>query len=108
MVECLFDVFLFGVACACDDHWLLDFSFLVEFPDAFGRIVTIHDRHVTIHKDQAIGVSIVEACVLDDLDSILTIGCPVYKITNIGRGLLQNFTSVELCQQMFFCLSQNY
>ena len=96
MVECLFDVFLFRMACAGNDHRLLDFSFIIEFPDTFGRIITIHDRHVTVHEDQAIGVSIVEACVLNDLESILTIGCPVYKFTNLGFGLLQNLTSVEL------------
>ena len=68
VLECLIDIFWFRMAGAGDDHGLLDIAFLVEFSNAFGGVVTIHNWHVAVHEDQAVCKTFT-ASFLDDLES---------------------------------------
>jgi hypothetical protein len=82
------------MAGTSDYHGLLNFIFLMVFSDAFGTVESVHYGHVTVHKDQAVGVTISFA-VLDDVESILTVRCPIYKVCYLEIILINDIWSVE-------------
>ena len=77
-----------------DYHGLLNFIFLMVLPDAFGTVESVHYGHVAVHEDQAVGVTVYFA-VLDDIESILTVGCPIYKVCYLEIIQINDIWSIE-------------
>jgi len=61
----------------CDHLWLLcslDIGVLIQLSNAFGCLIPIEERHVAIHKDQAIPVRLsILNCLQDLWDGLLAV-----------------------------------
>lgn len=84
----------FCVAGARDYHRLLQIIFVMELSDVFRAVVTIHNRHITIHENNAVGATI-SAGVLDDVERVLAVSRPINEIHNFGVTQLQNVGPVD-------------
>ena len=96
VTPCFLYVFLFGVARTRYNEWLLHFVGPLELPDLFGRVITIHDGHTTIHEDYAILELFIVISLLNCVNSFLTVTRLVDDITDFSFGLIHDLFSIEL------------
>lgn len=83
MSPSLLDIFDFSVSCTGDDHGLLNTLSFEVSPNFVRSLITVHERHLTVHKDETVCVPATLHALPHFIKGILTIIRYICDILNI-------------------------